>query len=349
MNNPLFSIKNQKSHSFSFDFMLVGMFILLGTFSRFLLVSLGIQPFPNFEVIMVLTFISLFLIRPIFVFLVPLFSMIFSDILLGNPILAGSSMNSIVLFTYTGFLISSFVFLRTKDATHHSLKKITITSIGLCIGVGMLSTLIYDIWTNAGWWYLMYPHTIETFSTVFLAGIPFMFYHQLSTLFTFLTVAIPLGYLLINKHQLLIPDSHQRYEKIPLILATTILILLSFSGSTMASSDHADFWLNDSPDTSVSITVQGSDWKISDHFILSESQSVLDILYQISEKHNVMVESHYDSMFESTIITSIQEDINGDNGFYWQYMVNKEAPITGADTILVSNGDSILWHYSQFL
>jgi hypothetical protein len=61
-----------------------------------------------------------------------------------------------------------------------------------------------------------------------------------------------------------------------------------------------------------------------------------------------MIESHYDATFESTIISSIQEDINGDDGFYWQYMVNGETPITGADTVQVFNGDSILWHYSQF-
>lgn len=348
MNNPLFSIKNKNFHSISFDLAIISVLVIIGIFSRFFLVSLGIQPFPNFEIIMVLTFVSLFLIRPIFVFLIPLLSMIFSDMLLGNPILTGSTMNSIVLFTYTGFLIASFVFLRTKDTTHASLKKITITSIGLCVGIGMISTLMYDIWTNAGWWYLMYPHTMETFSTVFIAGIPFMLYHQLSTIFTFLTVAIPLGYLLANKHQLRLSDSHQRYEKIPLILATTILILLSFSGSSMASSDHADFWLNDSPETSVSIQVQGSDWKISDHFIVSESQTVMDVLYELAEKHNVLIESQYEAAFDSTIITSIQEDINGDNGYYWQYMVNGESPITGADTIFVSNGDSILWHYSQF-
>ena len=220
--------------------------------------------------------------------------------------------------------------------------------MGLCIGVGMLSTLIYDIWTNAGWWYLMYSHTLETFSAVFSAGIPFMLYHQLSTIFTFLTIAIPLGYLLTNTEKIQIPDSHQRYEKIPLILATTILILLSFSGSSMATSDQADFWLDESPETSVSIMVQGSNWKISDQFILSESQTVLDILYEFSEKHNVIIDSHYDNTFESTIITSIQEDVNGDNGYYWQYMVNGESPISSADTVFVSNGDSILWHYSQF-
>ena len=348
MNLQLFSKKNQNDHNLVYDIALLSLFIFVGTISRFLLVGWGIQPFPNFELIMVLTFVSIFFIRHILVFLIPLLSMIFSDILLGNPILVGSSMNSIVLFTYTGFLMVSFLLLKTKKISHQSLTTINLKSIGLCIGVGMISTLMYDVWTNAGWWYLMYPHTLETFISVFVAGIPFMIYHQLSTTFTFLTIAIPIGYVLLNKYNLIIPNKHQNFERIPLVLVTLALVLLSFSGSTMAVPNQTDIWLEDSPETSVSITVKGSSWQITDQFILTEQQSVLETLHLLAEKHDFTVDSYFDETFDATMITSINNDINGNDGFYWQYMVNKKTPMTGADNTFVTNGDAILWHFSQF-
>lgn len=352
MNFKKFSKKTHNSpQSWGFDFILVSLFVLIGTFSRFLLVGWGIQPFPNFELIMVLTFVSFFLIRPSLVFLVPLLSMIFSDILLGNPVFLGASMNKIVLFTYTGFLLISFMFLQMRNKTQHSLHTITLKSVGLCLGVGMISTLMYDIWTNAGWWYLMYPHTIETFSSVFFAGIPFMLYHQLSTVFTFLTVAIPIGYLLSNKIQMRIPQynySKHSFENIPLITVTALLILLSFSGSTMAAPAQTDIWLNDSPETSVTITVDGSNWEITDHFILTNDQSVLEVLQLLSEKHEFNVETYFDETYDATMITSIRMDANGEDNNYWQYQVNGKVPLTGADKTVVSNGDAIIWHFSQF-
>lgn len=344
-----FSKRNQDYNPLWYDLALVSFFILIGTLSRILLVGADIQPFPNFELIMVLTFVSLFIIRPSLVFLIPLFSMILSDVALGNPVFIGASMNKIVLFTYTGFLITAFMFLKSKQKTHHSLANISFKSVGICIGIGMLSTLMYDVWTNAGWWYIMYPHTFETFSSVFLAGIPFMIYHQLSTIVTFTTVAIPLGYLLTKKYHTLIPKSNPAtLEKIPYIAVTSLLILLSFAGPTMATPNQTDIWLENSTETSVTITLEGSSWQITDQLILTEEQSVHDVLTLFADTHGITVESYFDETYQATMITEINNDINGENGHYWQYLVNGKAPMTGADNTFVSNGDVITWHYSQF-
>lgn len=348
MVHGLFSTKHQNEHTLSFDLVILGLFILLGTFSRFFLVGWKIQPFPNFELIMLLTFISLFFIRPILIFLIPLLSLILSDILLGNPILVGSSMNSIVLFTYTGFLIVSFVFLKTRNISNQSLTKFSVKSIGICIGVGMISTLLYDIWTNAGWWYLMYPHSIGSFISVFSAGIPFMIYHQLSTIITFVTVAIPLGYIISHKYQLTIPNKPLAFERIPLIAVAGVLILLSFSGAMPATPNQTDIWLEDSPETSLSITVKGSSWKITDQFILIEERSVLEILDLLSKKHDLTIESYFDSSYDATMITSINDDVNGEHGYYWQYLVNGNMPLTSADKTFVDNGDILVWQFDTF-
>ncbi|MBS3778517.1 MAG: DUF4430 domain-containing protein [Candidatus Thermoplasmatota archaeon] len=349
MNLRLFSKKNQDYNPLWYDLVLLSVFILIGTLSRILLVGAEIQPFPNFEFIMVLTFVSFFIIRPSLVFLIPLFGMILSDIALGNPVFIGASMNKIVLFTYTGFLITAFMFLKTKRKTHHSLANITLKSVGICIGMGMLSTFIYDIWTNAGWWYIMYPHTFETFTSVFLAGIPYMVYHQLSTIVTFATVAIPIGYILTKKYHTLIPKSSPvPLEKIPYIAVTSLLILLSFAGPTMATPNQTDIWLEDSSETSVIIILEGSSWQIKDQFILTEKQTVHDVLTLVSDAHDITVESSFDQTYEAMMITEINNDKNGEDGHYWQYLVNGKAPMTAADNTFVSNGDVITWHYSQF-
>lgn len=347
MNMNLFSKPNQDARPITYDLILVSFFILLGTISRFFLVGLELQPFPNFELIMVLTFISFLLIRPSLVFLIPLLSMIFSDLLLGNPIFIGSSMNKIVLFTYTGFLLISFILLKTKNKSNH-LSKITLKNTGIILGIGMISTLIFDIWTNAGWWYLMFPHTTEAFASVFIAGIPFMIYHQLSTAITFLTIAIPLGYIFTHKYQLDLPRQEFNFEKIPVIAVTTVLILLSFSGSTMAVPEQTDIWLENSPETSVSITIKGSTWELTDQVIVTEKTTVLNILYIMTEKNELKMDAEYDESLDATMINSIQKDVNGDNGYYWQYTVNGEMPVTGADNTMVSNGDIIIWQFNQF-
>lgn len=348
MNFQLFSKEKQDNRPLWLDLSLLSIFILVGTLSRVIFVSGGLQPFPNFELIMVITFVSLFLIRPWLVFLVPLLSMMLSDLVLGNPVFIGASMNKIVLFTYTGFLVASFLFLKTRKKSQMSLSQITLKSVGLCIGVGMMSTLVYDLWTNTGWWYLMYPHTFESLISVFMAGIPFMIYHQLSTIFSFLTIAIPVGYLVTKKINLTIPTKQITFEKIPFISVTALLILLSFMGPTMAAPNNSDIWLDDSPETSIIINVQGSSWKITDQFILTEQLSALDALKLVSKKHDFVVETVFDETLDATLITSIHTDTNGDNACYWQYLVNGEAPMTGADNTFVSNGDSITWYYSQF-
>ena len=89
--------------------------ISVGSMLRAFLVRGGLQPFPNFEIIMVLAFISVFLLRPSIALFVPLLSMIFSDLLIGNPILVGSQMNKIVIFTYSGFALVSLFSIINRD------------------------------------------------------------------------------------------------------------------------------------------------------------------------------------------------------------------------------------------
>ena len=106
------SIKNQTN--LQQLIVMIGL-ILFGTIGRYVLFGMGVQPFPNFEVIMVVTFLAVMIMRSPLALVVPLASMIGSDLLIGNPIFVGNQMNRIVLFTYSGFAIIALINLFNKD------------------------------------------------------------------------------------------------------------------------------------------------------------------------------------------------------------------------------------------
>jgi hypothetical protein len=189
-----------------------------------------VQPFPNFEIIMVLTFLAVLFIRPTLAFLVPLFAMIGSDLILGNAIFVGNHMNKIILFTYTGFLIITMVSMLIREKSTHHLRNLTASSMGSVIGTGVLFVLIYDLWTNIGWWYIGFPHTIEHLTAVMIAGIPFMVYHMLSAMFTFTLIAMPLGYLMLNKTTGPQQIETRIWHRLPLIMITLLFVIICFTG-----------------------------------------------------------------------------------------------------------------------
>jgi hypothetical protein len=199
---------------------------MIGIFGRFILVGWNLQPFPNFEIIMILTFLAALKLKPYLAFLFPLFSILGSDILLGNPLLVGTQMNKIIIFTYSGFILISIISILTRKKTLPHLQGIKTKQIALSIGIGVGFTLFYDLWTNIGWWYLMYPHSVETLIAVLAAGIPFMIYHLLSASFTFTIIGLPLLNTKRLKKRLRFPRPYLKKQKITHL--TVILSLLIF-------------------------------------------------------------------------------------------------------------------------
>ena len=185
------------------EYVLLPLLILIGVIGRVMFVGLKLQPFPNFEIIMVITFLAAIFIRSKNVILVPFLSMLISDTILGNNVFIGHPMNKIVIFTYSGFIFISILSYLGSDWFKRYMGELNLRSIAIAGGTGFIFTLIYDIWTNAGWWYILYPHTSEAFITVFLAGIPFMIYHLLSNIFMFIVLGLPVVAYIVNNQLLL--------------------------------------------------------------------------------------------------------------------------------------------------
>ena len=321
--------------------------ILFGTIGRYALFGLGLQPFPNFEVIMVVTFLAVMLIRSPLALLVPLISMVGSDILIGNPIFIGNQMNRIVLFTYSGFALIGLINLFSRDKLWNGFKQINPKIVGLAAGLGIGFVLIYDIWTNIGWWYLLYPHDLTSLIAVFTAGLPFMVYHMVSGLITFIAIAVPiLMYATIKKDTTqLHPFKLTTMHKIPAVLIVLCLVALCFSGSATEVPQKSEIWFEKSDQTSIRIVIIGANWTIDDNFISYKGDTAFSILERCAEKNGLTIDSSYYKQFDSILVNSINNEIGGTNGKYWQYYVNDELPMVGADKCFITNGDSLRWSF----
>ena len=336
------SIKNQTN--LQQLIVMIGL-ILFGTIGRYVLFGMGVQPFPNFEVIMVVTFLAVMIMRSPLALVVPLVSMIGSDLLIGNPIFVGNQMNRIVLFTYSGFAIIALINLFNKDRLWNGLGQLRIKTVGLTAGLGVGFVLLYDMWTNLGWWYLMYPHDAPSLVAVFTAGLPFMVYHMISGVVTFVAIAVPVLAYVTRKNKNIQPFKIKMIHKVPAVLLVLGLVALSFTGNAMKVPEKSEIWLEKSDQTSVRITIIGDGWTISDNLVAYKEDTAFSLLERCSEKNGFSVESTYYAQFDSTLVNSINNAVGGTNGKYWQYYVNSELSNVGADKCMITNGDSLQWNF----
>jgi hypothetical protein len=321
--------------------------ILFGTIGRYVLFGMGAQPFPNFEVIMVVTFLAVMLIRSPLALIVPLISMIGSDILIGNPIFVGDQMNRIVLFTYSGFAIIALINLFNKDRLWNGIGQFRLRSVGLAAGLGVGYVLLYDVWTNMGWWYLMYPHDVTSLAVVYTAGIPFMIYHLISGIVTFCALGLPIVLYAAKKKEgmHLQPFKLKMIHKVPAVFLVLGLIALSFTGTALKVPEKSEVWVERSNQTSVHIVIIGDDWTITDNLVAYKGDTALTLLERCSQKNSFTIESTYYEQFDSTLINSINGAVGGTDGKYWQYYVNSELPNVGADKYIILNGDVLTWSF----
>jgi hypothetical protein len=321
--------------------------ILFGTIGRYVLFGMGIQPFPNFEVIMVVTFLAVFLIRSPLALLVPLMSMTGSDLLIGNPIFVGNQMNRIVLFTYSGFALIGLITLFGRNKIWGVLGNIRLKSVGIMAGLGVGYVLLYDIWTNMGWWYLMYPHDFSTLTLVYTAGVPFMIYHIISGLVTFCAIGLPVLVYIAKKNnqRSFQPYQLKRFQKIPAALLVLSLIALSFTGTAATIPQKNEVWVEKSDQTSVHIIINTDGWSISHNLVATPGETALSVLERSAQQNGFSVETTYYAQFDSTLVTSINHAAGGTDGKYWQYYVNGKLPEIGADKYVISNGDVLVWSF----
>jgi hypothetical protein len=256
-------------------------------------------------------------------------------------------MNRIVIFTYSGFTFIALLSLFNKDRLWRRLGQVRLRTLGLAAGLGVGFVLVYDIWTNIGWWYLMYPHDVDSLAAVFTAGLPFMVYHMISGVVTFIAIAVPvLMYVSMKKDSMqLRPFKLTAMHKIPAFLLVLGLVALSFTGTALKVPQKSEVWLEKSDQTSVRIIIVGDSWTINDNLVAFTGDTAFSILERCSKKNGFSVGSTYYAQFDSTLVDSINNAVSGTDGKYWQYYVNGVLPNVGADKCVLTNGDSLKWSF----
>ncbi len=189
--------------------MFAALLIMIGAVGRILLL-----PYPNIETVMAVTLLAGCLLGGIFAIIVPCAVLLITDLYIGN--------NYIFLFTWSGFAMVGLIghFLRGKT-------EVTAKFVSMLTGVGIGATLLYSFWTNLGWWYLFYAHTMENLALVYVLGIPFMLRHLLSSAIFVPLISIPVLYLW-GRGSMDTTKAIRPAEKYVTAAAVLLLLLLSF-------------------------------------------------------------------------------------------------------------------------
>ena len=173
-------IRNRRINQFIFFSILISIGIVGRIFTEISISNGGIVLFDMFALISLLSLTSGYVSSKKFTYLVPLAIMFFSDSFLyftgiGNGI---SSMAIILVtfFVWSGFLIITFLGKFVSKKTEKS-------SFILYAGAGIWGSLIYDSWTNFGFWLgPFYPHTLEGLALCYFMAIPFILGHLITTI-----------------------------------------------------------------------------------------------------------------------------------------------------------------------
>ena len=185
------------------------------------------------DVFFVIAAVSIFsgvLLGKYYALIVPISVIVISDIFYAfvDPVNALLYTTYLFLFTITGYVFIALIGLYTKKKS-----KLNIKFIPKILGAGILGIILYDLWTNLGFWisfsrafpeYL--PPNLGGLATAYAGGIPMMIWHILSGGIVIAVVAIPLLYL--KEHKILKTDfTLKPFEKYSIAGATAILMTLS--------------------------------------------------------------------------------------------------------------------------
>jgi len=97
----------------------------------------------------------------------------------------------------------------------------------------------------------------------------------------------------------------------------------------------------------VSLMISGMDW--TDSFVSENTSNVTvsALLFEWAAHNNISIETQYWSGYDSYLITSIGNNSNGKNNFYWQYYVNDEYADVGCSSYVLNDNDVVLWQYES--
>lgn len=86
---------------------------------------------------------------------------------------------------------------------------------------------------------------------------------------------------------------------------------------------------------------------VDEYTIKTSNATVYSVLMNAAEKNDFEVESTYYEEFDSYLIESINS-VEGSADMFWQYYLNGEMGMAGANSQFVQDNDIIEWKYEKF-
>ena len=129
---------------------------------------------------------------------------------------------------------------------------------------------------------------------------------------------------------------------IPLICVISIGLVLANVG--IITSEPPE----DNPHSANSTLVidYGND-TIDTYTIQLENATVFSVLEEASINYNFTVEAQYFEQYQCHYVTSINSIKEGEDNNFWQYYLNEEYGVVGADFQPVKDGDIVEWVFQQ--
>jgi len=87
---------------------------------------------------------------------------------------------------------------------------------------------------------------------------------------------------------------------------------------------------------------------IQSYEITSINNTVYGFLIEAANEGGFDIQTTYYGQYDSTLVDSIGSYIGGQDDKYWQYYLNGEYGMIGADIQTVNNGDIIEWRFEGF-
>ncbi len=151
--------------------------IVVGVCGRILLIS-----YANIETVLAIALLSGVILGGYYCILVPFTVMMISDWWIYTFTDYGSAFGlgailGLTFFTWTGFVMIGLLGRVIKPKVAYTVK-----GVAVIVGVGLIATLMYDLWTVIGYWIFMTPRTVNWLFIVLGMQVPFTIYHLMSSL-----------------------------------------------------------------------------------------------------------------------------------------------------------------------
>ena len=127
---------------------------------------LALEAYPNIETLTAVSIIAGALLGPYLGLVVALFSVVGSDMVIGNT--------NILLYTWSAWTV---IGISSALLKRHSRSRVMVWMDSLKFtGFGVVTTFFFFLWTNFGVWHLsgMYPHTLDGLMLSYFNGLPFL-------------------------------------------------------------------------------------------------------------------------------------------------------------------------------